>query len=148
MRNSMATVPRILTSNVVVPSSRVGILASTAKSDGMPVEEIDQYSALVNKDGSFHYENFLDDDELENEERRYRFNFPTRTIKSALISGTTDSFSKAFANLLSSSNASNASKKLENLKTSIANAIGRYEATSRVIKYELAPLGEKMNVSI
>jgi hypothetical protein len=133
---------------VVLPSGRVGVHASTVKTDGMPINEIDEYSGLVNKEASFYYDNSLDKPELENKEQRHRFNYPRRVIKSDLISGTTDSFSKAFSNLLPSNEASNNSEKMGHPTTSMASAIGRYEAISRIIKFELAPPGEKMNVSI
>ena len=144
----MASTPRILTSNVVVPTSRVGVFSSAAKADAIPVEEIDQYSALVNQEASIYYGNISDENELKDGLRHKQFEGARRSIKTALISGTTDSFAQAFSDILSYENAKTAKSTIEHPQTSMANAIGTYEATSRVINYELAPIGESMNVSI
>ena len=148
MRSSMANMPRILTSNVVVPTSRVGVFSSAAKAEGVPVEEIDQYSALVNQEASIYYDKLLDEKDLNDGLRQKYFEGSRRSIKTALISGTTDSFAQAFSDILTYENAQDAKSILEHPQTSMANAIGTYEATSRVINYELAPIGESMNVSI
>ena len=144
----MANVPRLLTSNVVLPSGRVGVHASAVKTDGMPIEEIEQYSGLVRKEAPFYYDNLLDKQELERKEQGYQVNPSRRVIKSDLISGTTDSFSKAFSNFLSSSDDPSTSKKVGGPTISMSSAIGTYETISRVIKHEFAEPGEKMNVSI
>ena len=144
----MASTPRILTSNVVVPTSRVGVFTSAAKAEGMPVEEIDQYSALVNQEASIYYDKLSDDNEASDSLQNRDFRHARRSIKTALISGTTDSFAQAFSDVLSYEDAKGPNSTLEHPQTSMANAIGTYEATSRVINYELAPVGESMNVTI
>ena len=148
MRSSMASVPRILTSNVVVPNSRVGVFASAARADDVPVEEIDQYSALINQEGSIYYDKLSDEGEAKDTRRNQYFEHARRSIKTALISGTTDSFAQAFSDVLSYENARGVKSTSEHPQTSMISAIGTYEATSRVINYELAQIGESMNVTI
>ena len=75
----MANMPRILTSNVVVPTSRVGVFSSAAKADAIPVEEIDQYSALVNQEASIYYDKLSDEKEGLTEYRK------TKAIKAQNI---------------------------------------------------------------
>ncbi|SVC08299.1 uncharacterized protein METZ01_LOCUS261153, partial [marine metagenome] len=53
----MATSPRIVTSNVVLPANRVSAFSSVAKADSAPIEEVDQYSAIINKEEPYYYEN-------------------------------------------------------------------------------------------
>ena len=65
-----------------------------------------------------------------------------------MISGTTESFAKAFSHVLTASDVSHRAKQGHIAQTSMANGIGRYEAISRVINYEITPLGESMNFSI
>ena len=146
----MATSPRIVTSNVVLPANRVSAFSSVAKADFAPVEEIDQYSAIISKEEPYYYENQLDDQKHEAERRGYHLETPTRrrSISAPVISGTTESFAKAFSHVLSASDVSHRAKLGQIAQTSIANGIGRYEAISRVINYEITPLGESMNFSI
>ena len=146
----MATSPRIVTSNVVLPANRVSAFSSVAKADRAPIEEIDQYSAIINKEEPYYYENLLNDQEHEADRHAYHLETPARrrSISAPMISGTTESFAKAFSHVLTASDVSHRAKQGHIAQTSMANGIGRYEAISRVINYEITPLGESMNFSI
>ena len=52
----MATTPRISNSNVISPVNRMATLGAVARRDPVPVEEINQYSAVVNSGANFYYE--------------------------------------------------------------------------------------------
>ena len=146
----MATSPRIITSNVVLPANRVSAFSSVAKTDLAPVEEIDQYSAIINKEEPYYYDNLLNDEE--NKTDRHAYDVETsarrRSISAPMISGTTESFAKAFSLVFTASDVSHRTKQRQIAQTSMANGIGRYEAISRVINYEITPLGESLNFSI
>ena len=146
----MATSPRIVTSNVVLPANRVSAFSSVAKADSAPVEEVDQYSAIINKEEPYYYENLSNDQQHEADRRAYHLETPTRrrSISAPMISGTTESFAKAFSQVLTASDVSHRAKKGHVAQTSLANGIGRYEAISRVINFKITPLGESMNFSI
>ena len=146
----MATSPRIVTSNVVLPANRVSVFSSVAKTDRAPIEEIDQYSAIINKEEPYYYENLLNDQEHKADRHAYHLETPARrrSISAPMISGTTESFAKAFSHILTASDVSHRVKQGHMAQTSMANGIGRYEAISRVINYEITPLGESMNFSI
>ena len=145
----MATSPRIVTSNVVLPANRVSAFSSVAKADSAPIEEIDQYSAIINKEEPYYYENLLNDKEHEADRHAYHLETPRRRSMSApMISGTTESFAKAFSHVLTASDVSHRARQGHIAQTSMANGIGRYETISRVINYEIIPLGESMNFSI
>ena len=96
------------------------------------------------------YENLLNDQKSETDRDRYPQKTPTRrrAIRIPIISGTSESFAKAFSNVLSASDVSHRARHGHRAQTSMANGIGRYEAISRVINYEITPLGESMNLSI
>ena len=146
----MATSPRIVTSNVVLPANRVSAFSSVAKADSAPVEEVDQYSAIINKEEPYYYENLSNDQQHEAGRHAYRLETPSRrrSISAPMISGTTESFAKAFSHVLTANDVSHRAKQWHMAQTSMANGIGRYEAISRVINYEITPLGESMNFSI
>ena len=146
----MATSPRIIASNVVLPANRVSAFSSVAKAAPAPIEEVDQYSAIINKEEPYYYENLLNDQQHEADRRAYNLETATRRrpISAPMISGTTESFAKAFSQVLAASDVSHRAKLGQIAQTSIANGIGRYEAISRVINYEITPLGESMNFSI
>ena len=146
----MATSPRIVTSNVVLPANRVSAFSSVAKADPAPVEEVEQYSAIINKEEPYYYENLLNDQQREADRHAYLLETPSRrrSINAPMISGTTESFAKAFSHVLTASDISHRAIQGHIPQTSMANGIGRYEAISRVINYEITPLGESMNFSI
>ena len=146
----MATSPRIVTSNVVLPANRISAFSSVAKADSAPVEEVDQYSAIINKEEPYYYENLSNEQQHEADRRAYHLETPRRrrSISAPMISGTTESFAKAFSHVLTSSDVSHRAKLGHIAQTSMANGIGRYDAISRVINYEITPLGESMNFSI
>ena len=146
----MATSPRIVTSNVVLPANRVSAFGSAAKADFAPIEEVDQYSAIINKEEPYYYENLSDDQQHEANRRAYLLETPRRrrSISAPMISGTTESFAKAFSQVLTASDVSHRAKKGHIVQTSLANGIGRYEAISRVVNFKITPLGESMNFSI
>ena len=146
----MATSPRIVTSNVVLPANRVTAFSSVAKTNFAPIEEIDQYSAIINKEEPYYYENLSNDQQHKADRRNYLLETPNRrrSVSAPMISGTTESFAKAFSHVLTTSDVSHRAKHGHVAQTSIANGIGRYEAVSRVINYEITPLGESMSFSI
>ena len=146
----MATSPRIVTSNVVLPANRVSAFSSTAKADFAPIEEVDQYSAIINKKDPYYYENLLNDQQHEADRLAYRLETPSRrrSISAPMISGTTESFAKAFSHVLTASDVAHGAKHGHIAQTSMTNGIGRYKAISRVINYEITPLGESLNFSI
>ena len=146
----MATSPRIVTSNVVLPANRVSAFSSVAKADPTPVEEVDQYSAIISKEEPYYYENLLNDQQHEADRHAYLLETPSRrrSINAPMISGTTESFAKAFSQVLAASDVSHRAKQGLIAQTSMARGIGRYEAISRVINYEITPLGESLNFSI
>ena len=146
----MATSPRIVTSNVVLPANRVSAFSSVAKAALAPIEEVDQYSAIINKEEPYYYENLSDDQKHPSDRSTYLLETQNRrrSISTPMISGTTESFAKAFSNVLTASDVSHGTKQGRMAQTSMANGIGRYETVSRVINYELTPLGESMSFSI
>ena len=146
----MATSPRIVTSNVVLPANRVSAFSSVAKADPAPVEEVEQYSPIINKEESYYYENLLNDQQHEADRHAYLLETPTRrrSINAPMISGTTESFAKAFSHVLTASDVDHRAKHGHIAQTSMTNGIGRYKAISRVINYEITPLGESLNFSI
>ena len=146
----MATSPRIVTSNVVLPANRVSAFSSVAKADPAPIEEVDQYSAIINKEEPYYYENLLNDQQHEADRRAYNLETATRRrpISAPMISGTTESFAKAFSQDLAASDMAHRAKQGHIAQTSMAKGIGRYKTISRVINYEITPLGESMNFSI
>jgi len=146
----MATSPRIVTSNVVLPANRVSAFSSVAKADSAPVEEVDQYSAIINKEEPYYYENLLNEQQHEADRRAYHLETATRrrSISAPMISGTTESFAKAFSQVLAASDVSHRAKQGYIAQASMAKGIGCYKTISRVINYEITPLGESMNFSI
>ena len=146
----MATSPRIVTSNVVLPANRVSAFSSVAKADPAPVEEVELYSPIINKEEPYYYENLLNDQDHGANRRAYHLETPTRrrSISAPMISGTTESFAKAFSQVLAASDVSHRAKQGHIAQTSMAKGIGRYKTISRVINYEITPLGESMNFSI
>ena len=146
----MATSPRIVTSNVVLPANRVSAFSSVAKADPAPVEEVDQYSAIINKEEPYYYENLSNDQQHEADRHTYLLETQTRrrSMSAPVISGTTESFAKAFSQVIAASDVSDPAKRGHIAQTSMTKGIGRYEAISRVINYEITPLGESMNFSI
>ena len=146
----MATSPRIVTSNVVLPANRVAAFSSAPKADFAPIEEVDQYSAIINNEEPYYYENLLNDQQHEADRHAYLLETPPRrrSISAPMISGTTESFAKAFSHVLIASDVSHRAKQGHMPRTSMANGIGRSEAISRVINYEITPLCDSMNFSI
>jgi hypothetical protein len=128
----------------------VSAFSSTAKADFAPIEEVDQYSAIINKKDPYYYENLLNDQQHEADRHAYLLESPTRrrSINAPMISGTTESFAKAFSHVLTASDVAHGAKQGHIAQTSMTNGIGRYKAISRVINYEITPLGESLNFSI
>ena len=143
----MATTPRISNSNPLSPVNRMATLGSVGKQDSLPVEEIDQYSAVVNRGANFYYENLVGEEEHPHQRRKYQVQTPRRSIKSALIRGTTESFASAFSSILVENDSSSIGLGGKP-RTSMASGIGTYEATARVIKQITQPRGESMNFDV
>ena len=143
----MATTPRISNSSVVSPVNRMATLGAVARQDPGPVEEIDQYSAVVNSGANFYYEKLDVDDDQQRQRRKYQGQPSLRSIKSALIRGTTESFASAFSSILVENGSGNIGLGGKP-SASMASGIGTYEATSRVIKQDTQPRGESMNLDV
>ena len=143
----MATTPRISSSNVVSPVNRMATLGAVARQDPVPVEEIDHYSAVVNSGASFYYEKLEVEDDQPHQRRKYQGQTSSRSIKTALIRGSTESFASAFSSILVENGSSNLGL-VGKPRTSMASVIGTYEATARVIKQITQPRGESMNFDV
>ena len=113
----------------------------------MPVEEIDQYSAVVNSGANFYYEKLVGEDDLPQQRRKHQGQASRRSIKTALIRGSTESFASAFSSILVENGSINIGLGGKP-RTSMASGIGTYEATARVIKQITQPRGESMNFDV
>ena len=144
----MALAPRV--SNTSPPShvNRLPNFAPFAIDSGMPVEEIDQFSGVYRQGASYYYEDLLADQERNAFKRFSGQNYNRRYINSSLMTGTTKSFSEAFAE---KSGVSEIDAKLRsgfNQKTSRGSVIILYESTTNTVKIRTTFPGESLNFSV
>ena len=144
----MAISPKILSANTVSPVNRMAGFGSVAKPDSMPVDEVDEFSPLVNYGASFYYENLLGEHNDARHNNQHQIKLYQRSIITALIRGTTESFAKAFSNTLFADNADESTAPRVGPKTSVISGIGIYEAISRLIHHQIPPRGESINLRV
>ena len=144
----MAIAPKILSASPVSSVNRMAGLGSVAKPYSKPVDEVDEYSPLSNYGVAFYYEKFLAEQDNTGNGREHQINSHQRSINTALIRGTTQSFAAAFENTLFAVNADGSNVPSVSPKTSVIRGIGIYEAISRVIRHQTPPRGESMNFSV
>ena len=141
----MATTPKVSNASVASPVNRMAALGAVSKQDPVPVEEVDQYAALLNSGAEFYYENLIGEDNQGNRRDSNKAQVPLRFIKTALIKGTTECFASAFSSILRDNTAGEIGLTSQP-RHSVASGIGTYEKTSRVVKESTEPRGESMDI--
>ena len=144
----MAIAPKILNASPMSPVNRMAGFGSVAKPDSIPVDELDEYSPLSNYGATIYYEKFLEDQDHTRHEREHQIKFRQRSINTALIRGTTESFATAFANTLFAVSADGRTVPKVSPKTSIVEGTGIYEGISRIIHQQIPTRGESLNFSV